>query len=60
MRGGRQGPDTFHSVARVTREKLHEIVQNIYRIGALYQPKYDLKTGLQETIQWYKQNNYTK
>lgn len=45
-------------VDSVTTDRAYSIQKARKELG--YQPKYDLKTGLRETIQWYKQNNYIK
>jgi hypothetical protein len=45
-------------VDSVTTDRAYSIQKARKELG--YQSKYDLKTGLRETIQWYKQNNYIK
>lgn len=45
-------------VKAVTSDRAYSVEKAKRELG--YKPRYDLKTGLRETIEWYRQNGYVR
>ncbi|HRD42947.1 MAG TPA: NAD(P)-dependent oxidoreductase, partial [Ferruginibacter sp.] len=55
----------YHKPTMLSREKLNELMAENWicdiskaKQELNFMPKYNLETGLKETIEWYRQNNW--